>query len=66
MRQNRFKSKVFWIGIVSDVVLLGQLTGLFAKLGLDAGVVQEVSIIVVALAANIFAFGNNPTVSGKY
>ena len=66
MRQNRWLSKIFWLGILSDVILLFQLTGLFARWGLDAGVAQEVGVVVITLAANIFAFGNNPTAKTKY
>lgn len=59
--QNRFKSRIFWIGVIADTLLLLQITGSLKKLGLDFGVVQDVSIIASTLIFNIIGLANNPT-----
>lgn len=65
MKQNRFKSPVVWTAIVGQIISLGQLTGLWAKLGVDAGIVGDVAAGVIQLGV-IIGVLNNPTVSDKF
>ena len=59
MIQNRFKSKVLWAAIVAQLIALGQLTGLFAQIGVDAGTVGDVAAGVLQLLV-LFGILNNP------
>jgi uncharacterized membrane protein len=60
MTQNRFKSPIVWGAIIAQVLSLGQLTGLFAKYGIDAGVVGDVLASILQLAI-IVGILNDPT-----
>jgi uncharacterized membrane protein len=59
MKQNRFKSPVVWAAIVAQIISLGQLTGMWAKVGLDAGTIGDVAAGVIQLAV-IVGILNNP------
>lgn len=59
-KQNRFLSPVVWAAIVAQVISLGQLTGLFAKWGIDAGMVGDICAGVLQLGV-ILGILNNPT-----
>lgn len=59
MIQNRFKSKVLWAAIVAQLIALGQLTGLFVQIGIDAGTVGNVAAGVLQLLV-LFGILNNP------
>ena len=59
--QNRFKSKVFWVAIATNLITIWQLTGVFKELGLDVGVVTEVAMLVINTAVTVFGLSNNPT-----
>lgn len=59
MKQSRFKSPVVWAAIVAQIISLGQLTGLWAKAGLDAGAVGDVAAGVIQLFV-IIGVLNNP------
>jgi uncharacterized membrane protein len=61
MEQSRWKSPVFWGTVATQAIALGQLLGIWAKLGLDAGYVGDVVAAVIGLAAIIFGAANNPT-----
>ena len=60
MEQNRFKSWVVWSSIAAQIIALGQLTGLFAKYGLDAGAIGDIiaAVLQILVIAGIL---NNPT-----
>lgn len=59
-KQNRFKSKVVWTSVIAQIIVIGQLTGLFAKIGLDAGLVGDVCAAVLQLFV-LFGVLNDPT-----
>ena len=59
MIQSRFKSKVLWAAIVAQLIALGQLTGLFVQIGIDAGTVGNVAAGVLQLLV-LFGILNNP------
>ena len=60
MEQNRFKSYAVWVAIVAQLISLGQLTGLWKSIGLDAGVVGDVvaGLLQLLVIAGVL---NNPT-----
>ena len=60
MEQNRFKSKVLWMAIVAQVVALGQLTGAFKAIGIDAGLAGDIAAGVLQLLVLVGVL-NNPT-----
>lgn len=65
MKQNRWKSPVVWTAIVAQIISLGQFTGLWAKLGVDVGMVGDVTAGVIQLFV-IIGLLNNPTDSEKF
>jgi uncharacterized membrane protein len=65
VKQNRLRSFVVWTAIAAELLSLGQLTGLFAKWGLDAGVAGN----IVAGLLQLLVIGgilNNPTDAVNY
>jgi len=60
MTQNRFKSPVFWGAVVAQVISIGQITGIWAKYGIDTGVVGDVVAGVLQLGV-LFGLLNNPS-----
>jgi len=60
MTQSRFKSKVLWAAVIAQVLALGQLTGVFKALGVDAGMVGNVAAGILQLFV-IFGVLNDPT-----
>lgn len=60
MNHNRLRSKVLWLAIIAQVISLGQITGLFAKYGIDAGVAGDVAAGILQLLV-LFGVLNNPT-----
>lgn len=60
MKQNRFTSKALWIAIVAQVISIGQLTGLWDSIGIDAGQIGDVAAAVLQLLV-LFGILNNPT-----
>lgn len=60
MNHNRLRSKVLWLAIIAQVISLGQLTGLFAKYSIDAGVAGDVAAGILQLLV-LFGVLNNPT-----
>lgn len=60
-KQSRWKSPVFWGTVATQFIALGQLTGLWARLGVDAGWVGDVAAAIIGLAATVFGAANNPT-----
>ena len=65
MKQSRFKSPVFWGAVVAQIISLGQLTGLWAKYGIDTGMVGDVVAGVLQLAV-LFGFLNDPTSADQF
>lgn len=64
MRQNRFKSKVLWAAIIAQIIAVLQITGAFKAVGLDAGLVGDVSAGVLQLLV-LLGIVNDPTVSDQ-
>lgn len=60
MEQNRLRSWVVWSAIAAQVISLGQLTGLFARYGLDAGTIGDIIAAVLQILV-IVGILNNPT-----
>lgn len=60
MEQNRFKSKALWVAIIAQIIALGQLTGLWASVGIDAGRIGDIAAIVLNVLV-LFGILNNPT-----
>jgi len=60
MKQSRFKSPVFWGAVVAQIISIGQISGLWAKYGVDIGVVGDVVAGVLQLGV-LFGLLNNPT-----
>ena len=60
MEQPRWKSPVFWGAVVAQVISLGQLTGVWVKFGIDAGMVGDVVAGVLQIGV-LVGFLNNPT-----
>lgn len=59
MKQNRLKSPVFWGAVAAQVISLGQLTGIWVKLGIDTGMVGDVVAGVLQLCV-LVGLLNNP------
>jgi len=60
MTQSRWRSSVLWASIVAQVIAIGQLTGVWAKIGIDAGWLGDVLAAVLQLLV-IVGVVNNPT-----
>jgi uncharacterized membrane protein len=60
IKQSRWSSKLLWAAIIAQVIAIGQLTGIFQKLGIDAGYVGNVCAAILQLLA-IIGIVNDPT-----
>jgi uncharacterized membrane protein len=60
MKQNRFTSPVFWGAVVAQILSIGQITGIWAKYGIDTGMVGDVVAGVLQLGV-LFGLLNNPS-----
>lgn len=60
MKQNRFKSPVFWGAVAAQIISLGQLAGLWQRYGIDTGALGDVVAGVLQLGV-IVGLLNNPT-----
>jgi len=58
--QSRWKSKVLWAAIAAQIIALGQLTGLWAAIGIDAGLLGNIVAGVLQLGV-IVGIVNDPT-----
>ena len=58
--QNRFKSKVFWAGIVSIIVLVGGNYGLWNAIGMTSETFQALANLIFG-ALGALGVLNNPT-----
>jgi len=65
MKQNRFLSPVFWSAVVAQIISLGQISGIWAKYGIDTGVVGDIVAGMLQLAV-LFGFLNNPTAKDSF
>jgi uncharacterized membrane protein len=65
MKQNRWKSPVFWGAVVAQILSIGQITGIWAKYGINTGVVGDVVAGVLQLGV-LFGLLNNPTTADSF
>lgn len=65
MKQNRFKSPVFWSAVVAQIISLGQITGLWERYGVDTGVIGDVVAGLLQLFV-LFGVLNDPTSADKF
>jgi len=65
MQQSRWKSAVLWAAIIAQVISLGQLTGVWAKIGIDAGLLGDVLAAILQLLV-IVGVVNNPTAADTW
>jgi uncharacterized membrane protein len=63
--QNRFKSWALWTAVAAQVIAILQLTGVFEKIGLDAGMIGDVVAGILQILV-FFGILNNPTDSQKF
>jgi len=63
--QSRWKSAILWSAIAAQLIALLQLTGVFAKMGLDAGYIGNVCATVLQLLV-IIGVVNNPSDAAKF
>lgn len=63
--QNRLKSPVFWGAVVAQIISIGQLTGIWAKYGINTGTVGDVVAGVLQLAV-LVGLLNNPADPNKF
>lgn len=60
MEQSRWRSPVLWSAVFAQILAIGQYTGLWAKIGIDTGMVGDVVASVLQLLI-LFGVLNNPT-----
>ncbi|HEY5583493.1 MAG TPA: phage holin [Ruminiclostridium sp.] len=60
MKQNRFRSPVFWGAVVAQIISIGQFTGIWNKYGIDTGMIGDVVAGILQLAV-LVGLLNNPT-----
>ncbi len=60
MVQNRWRSKVLWAAIIAQLLAIGQLTGIWAAIGLNPGQIGDVLAAILQLLV-IVGIINNPT-----
>jgi len=60
MEQSRWQSPIFWSAVVAQIISLGQVSGLWAKYGVDTGMIGDVVAGVLQLGV-LFGLLNNPT-----
>jgi uncharacterized membrane protein len=53
MKQSRFKSKVLWTALAAQIISLGQLTGLWKELGVDAGTLGNIVALVLQICVTV-------------
>jgi uncharacterized membrane protein len=63
--QSRWKSSILWASIIAQVLVILQLTGAFAKIGLDAGFIGNVVAAVLQLLVTVGVL-NNPTSANTF
>ena len=60
MKQNRFRSKIFWLGIVAIIMFVLGNWGLYDAIGITQTNFQTLINLVFAALASLGVF-NNPT-----
>jgi uncharacterized membrane protein len=60
MKQSRYKSKIFWLGVLSILFLLMSNYGLYDVIQMPEGTFREI-INTLCVMFGVFAVGNNPT-----
>lgn len=65
MEQSRWKSKVLWSAIIAQAIALGQLVGLWAAIGIDAGKLGDVLAAILQMLV-ILGVINNPVDAEKW
>jgi len=65
MKQNRFRSPVFWGSVAAQIISLGQLAGLWEKIGLNTGVAGNIVAGILQLGV-LFGLLNDPTTSDRF
>lgn len=60
MKQNRFRSPIFWGAVVAQIISIGQLTGIWQKYGIDTGMIGDVVAGILQLGV-LFGLLNDPT-----
>jgi uncharacterized membrane protein len=65
MKQNRWKSKVLWAAIAAQLIAIGQVTGLWAALGVPQGTLSDAAAAVLQLLCVVGAL-NDPTNAGGW
>jgi len=65
MKQNRFKSKVFWTAVLAQIISIGQLSGIWVNLGVDTGALGNVAAGVLQLFV-LVGLLNDPTSSDTW
>jgi len=65
MKQSRWKSPVFWGAVVAQIISIGQITGIWAKYGIDTGVIGDVVAGILQLGV-LFGLLNDPTTADKF
>ena len=63
--QSRWKSWVLWSAVSGQLISLLQLTGVFARMGLDAGYVGDVIALILGLLVTVGVI-NNPTNESRW
>lgn len=58
--QSRWKSKLMWAAIIAQVIAIGQLTGIWQSIGVDAGKLGDVLAALLQLGV-IVGLINDPT-----
>lgn len=58
--QHRLKSKVFWAAIVAQIISIGQLAGIWKSLGVDTGLIGDITAGILQLLV-MFGLLNDPT-----
>jgi uncharacterized membrane protein len=65
VKQSRWSSKVLWASIIAQVLVILQLTGTFAKMGLDPGYIGNVIAAILQLLVTVGVL-NNPSDSANF
>lgn len=63
--QNRFKSKVVWLSVISMILLILDTLGVYKKIGITQ---DSIRVVIDAVLSILVLFGvlNNPTDTEKF
>ena len=64
MEQNRFKSKVLWVTLANNFLMLLGNWGLFDRIGIEQDLIKQ-SIYFIIFALESFGIINSPTNKGE-